>query len=246
MAASAVGALGSAFSGGGGKGGGGGGASGQIPGFYGRAAAPLGRDIRFATKFQPGRYNFDSSGSLLDTAHREPGRRGDPFSANQRAMAESLNFFSNLYNNPDIEAAFDVYRNQARVPGAGEALVSDPLFATLRERGYAQALEASRRTGGLYSTNAQLSLGRTENELLGQQRIYEDTRAKEAAGLLSGLTMARGQAGFFPTQALTGALATLGGGTQFAPYPPGQSNSKGQIGQALGAGGGAYLGNKSG
>lgn len=227
-----LGAIGGATSGKGGSGP-------SIPGFFGRPAKALSRDILLALQsgnFSPG--VFDPGGSFVGGSLRSaftPGSniadRAPTF--NEKALLEAQNFFSTLFSNPDINQAIDVFRQASAAPNPETGLISDPLFKTISERRLAEASESARRTGGLFSTSAQESFGRTANELIGEQQVFEDERRRKSAATLFDLLFQRGQAGFLPTQTLASILSTIGGG---APQLGGQtfSNAKGQAGGITG------------
>lgn len=224
-----------------------------MPAFYSRTAGPIATDIRFATAFDPNRASFDEGGNLLSYAGRytNPGSQantgygnvfGDqplnlpgnlkPLTANEKAIAEAMNFFSTLYSNKDLNASFDEYRQRLnRDPSTG--LVSDPLFNIIRERGVASSIEAGRRLGGLRSSGTGRGVADFLTSAEAQQRVYEDERAAGAATNLFNMTFQRGQAGFIPAQTMAGILSTLGGGASYGPSPQ-FNNAKGQSGAAAG------------
>lgn len=217
-------------------------------------AKQISRDVRFGLRsgdFSGGAFdaagNFvgGSFGSLFEPGSSSSKQRRD-LTFNEKAIAESQNFFANLFSNPDINQALDAFRSASAAPDPETGLISDPLFDIVSERRLAEAKEAARATGGLFSTSAQESLGRTSNELIAEQQLFEDERRRLAAASLFDLTFQRGQAGLIPTQTFSSILSSLGGATPI--FQPQQfSNAKGQAGNITGQGllaTGEALGNK--
>lgn len=246
--------VGGALAGGGAAAGGKGGGGGEIPTFFRNASNRLSEDIQFSLLAGgPGApLRFDEAGNLLTNQGSmtvdqrraqnvgarifgggdNPGNKLQGASLNEKSLAEAMNFFANLYNNPDIGAALGEFRNRlVRDPATG--LVSDPAFELIRERGVAESIEAGRRLGGLRSSGTGRGVADFLTSAEAQQRLYEDERAASAANALFNLNFLRGQAGFIPTQTLGSVTAALGGATTFAPIPQ-FSNSAGAAGQLAG------------
>lgn len=196
----------------------GGGQSG-FPSFFKRTAGKLGGDIRAALSVGQGggrRFSFGPQGQLITN----PGFQ--PTTLSRQALIQGVNFFANLFGNPDIEQALNFQRGVL----SGEKLTDlGPLFEQVRERGLAQELEAGRRVGGLRSTGtgsrAADFLTRAEAQeagiLLGAQQA--------AAQALPDLLFRRGEASFLPSRVFAQNLG--GGGGQLIP-PAQFPNTKGQ------------------
>jgi hypothetical protein len=184
---------------GGGGGKKGGSAQAELPRGFTSASEPFGRMI----------------GRIVRGGQANPGAFGS-------TVNNALDFYQNLFTNPDLAASAGAYRDAVSDP----TKLTDPLFLQERERLGGMLNEEAAKRGGIYSTGAQEGVSRGLSDFTNRYLTDASNRRLAAAAGLAGQTFQTGQAAFDPFRFFASAVPGLAGGAVLPP--PQYNNAKSQ------------------